>query len=199
MRYADILAGVVDRLRLDRFILVGNSIGGAAAITYASSNAPRIRGVVLCNSGGLFAINWFVRWYCRNLAKHFARGARGDKSFGKWFERYYHGVLPKPAAAWRRKEIVSSGYEVADVLRQAWEGFAAPAADIRNLVPRLSMPVLYAWGRRDKALPWSIAKKAALRAPHANAILFDAGHAAFLEQPDEFDAAFKAFAGSLQT
>jgi pimeloyl-ACP methyl ester carboxylesterase len=56
-------------------------------------------------------------------------------------------------------------------------------------VPQLTVPVLYAWGRRDPAIPWRLARSAAQAARAYSVALFDCGHCAFLEQPEEFDAA----------
>src|SRR5713226_8492295 len=52
-RYADLLGGVLDQLRIEDPIVVGNSIGGAAALIYARDH--RVRALVLCDSGGLVA------------------------------------------------------------------------------------------------------------------------------------------------
>jgi pimeloyl-ACP methyl ester carboxylesterase len=193
-RYAEILAAAIDALHLDTFLILGNSIGGAAAITYAAAHPHRISGLVLCDTGGLVAVNWIVRLLSRRLQRRFERGAAGDPAFPRWFTRYYRRILPEAAAAWRREEIVAAAHRTAPGLAEAWASFAQPEADIRHLVPRLTMPVLYAWGRRDNTLRWSWVKKAALTAPHATVALFDAGHSAFLEQPEAFDTAFAAFA-----
>jgi len=193
-RYAEILENVVDQLGLQRCFLLGNSIGGAAAIIYAAKHPERVRGLVLCNSGGLVASNLLVRMYCRMIARRFERGAAGARSFRKWFARYYRQVLPREEAAWRREEIVAAGVRSAPVLAEAWRSFAAPDADIRALVPSLTMPVLYAWGLRDRTLPWAWVKPAAQQTPRAEIALFDAGHAVFLEEPEAFDAALSRFA-----
>lgn len=193
VRYAKILAGAVDALGLQNFILIGNSIGGAAATAYGAAHAGRVRGLVLCDSGGLAPVNLIVRLYCRRMARRFARGAAGDPTFPDWFARYYATILTEPAAAWRRKEIVAAGRAVAGVLAQAWESFAAQDADLRHLIPSLTMPVFYAWGSKDRTLRWSWSRRAATRAPNHSIQLFKAGHAAFLEQPDEFDRSFGRF------
>lgn len=196
-RYAALLEGVIDQLQIKRAILIGNSIGGAAAIIYGARRPERVRGLVLCNTGGVFAVNWFVRWYCARLAQRFRRGAAGDRNFGPWFARYYRGILREPAAAARREEIVTAGCNVAGTLAEAWESFGRADADIRYLVPQLTMPVLYAWAKHDRALPWALARKAAMSAPDARVALFNGGHSAFLEQPGKFARAFLDFADAL--
>jgi pimeloyl-ACP methyl ester carboxylesterase len=53
---ADALAGdiaaVVDSLDLDKFVLVGHSMGGSAAIAYADSHPDRVAGLVLAGTPG---------------------------------------------------------------------------------------------------------------------------------------------------
>jgi pimeloyl-ACP methyl ester carboxylesterase len=193
-RYAALLAGVVDGLGLDRFTLLGNSIGGAAAIIYAASHTERVAALVLCDPGGLQRVGLIARAVCRHMARFLGAGARGDRSFPRQFRRYYERtVLPRPEADWRREEIIASATAVSPVLREAWESFGSPDADIRHLPATLACPVLYAGSRGDAYVAWSRSKRAAMRAPMHRVELFDGGHAAFLERPQEFDTAFVSF------
>src|SRR5579872_3252708 len=50
-RYARLVESVLAALGVERPILIGNSIGGAVAIRYAAAHP--VRGLVLCDSGGL--------------------------------------------------------------------------------------------------------------------------------------------------
>ena len=196
-RYAALAGDVLEALDLRDVILLGNSIGGAAAILCAANRPDRVRGLVLCNSGGLIPSNPFIRMFCRHMARRFEKGASGDAGFPAWFGRYYQQVLPRPEAAWRREEIVAGGEKAAPVLAEAWRSFAEPEADIRPVLRGLRIPILFAWGLRDRILPWFLVRGLARRTPGARIALFDAGHAAFLETPEAFDAAFMDFAGDL--
>jgi len=193
-RYAELLGAAVDALGLDRFALLGNSIGGAAAIRYAARRPERVTALALCNPGGLQRVGWLARLVCAHMVGFFAAGERGDPRFGPRFRRYYERtVLPTQTAAWRREEIIGTGYACARVMREAWESFARPDADLRDLVATLRCPVLYAWSKDDRYVAWSRSRKAARRAPRHRVVLFDGGHAAFLEQPGAFDAALLSF------
>ena len=197
-RYAHLLGAALDALGVPRALLLGNSIGGAAALIFAAAAPARVRGLVLCNPGGLQPVSLLARLLCRDKASFFARAERAAPDFPRRFRRYYERVvLTGAASAWRREEIIAAGPASAGVLRQAWESFADPTADIRDLVPRVNAPVLYAWARGDALVAWSRCRKAARRAPTHEVVLFDAGHSAFLEQPDQFDEAFVSFARRL--
>lgn len=196
-RYAALAGGVLEALDLRDVILLGNSIGGAAAILCAANRPDRVRGLVLCNSGGLIPSNLLISLFCHHMARRFETGAAGDPAFPRWFERYYRQVLPRAEAAWRREEIVAGGVRAAPVLAEAWRSFAKSGADIRPVLRGLRIPILFAWGLRDRILPWFLVRGLARRTPAARIALFDAGHAAFLETPEAFDAAFMDFAGAL--
>ncbi len=59
------------------------------------------------------------------------------------------------------------------------------------------MPVLFAWAKQDRVIPWSLNREAALTVPHHTIAFFRAGHAAFLEQPRKFAKVFRKFASTL--
>jgi pimeloyl-ACP methyl ester carboxylesterase len=46
------IAAVVDSMKLGRFVLVGHSLGGAAAIAYAGAHADRVAGLMLVGTPG---------------------------------------------------------------------------------------------------------------------------------------------------
>jgi pimeloyl-ACP methyl ester carboxylesterase len=49
---ADDIAAVADELQLDQFVIVGHSMGGAAAVAYAGKNPQRVAGLVLAGTPG---------------------------------------------------------------------------------------------------------------------------------------------------
>jgi 4,5:9,10-diseco-3-hydroxy-5,9,17-trioxoandrosta-1(10),2-diene-4-oate hydrolase len=191
--YASLLEGIVDGLALKRFGIIGCSIGGATAIRYASAHPDRVPAMVLCNSGGMQRFGLLARLVCNRYVAFFARGERGDKDYPRRFRRYYETVLALAPAAWRRDEIIADAFKTAPLLRQAWQNFARPEADLRHLLPSLRCPVLFAWARGDKAVSWGRSKSAAQTVHDRTIELFAGGHAAFLEAPDAFDAALLKF------
>jgi pimeloyl-ACP methyl ester carboxylesterase len=192
-RYAELLEGFLDALGLDRVVLVGNSIGGAAAIRFAAAHPERVRALVIMNSGGLDRGGRLARAAIRLMAAFFAAGARGRRWFARAFAFYYRMVLRQPRAAATRDRIIADGYRLAPLLHQAWLGFADGDSDLRPLVPRVTAPTLFAWARHDRFLPLGRSRAAIARFPRARVQLFDAGHAPQLETPDELAAAVRGF------
>lgn len=195
-RYGELLGGVLDQLDIRDPILIGNSIGGAAAI-HAAARRP-VRALVLCDSGGLTPVTATVASFCAAFSALFRAGERRAPWFASAFAAYYRFVvLPQPAARDQRRRIVAAALETAPVARQAWESFGRPEADVGPTLRTLGAPVLAAWGSHDRVIPLSFCKAALDATPNATVTTFKAGHAAFLEQPDAFAEAFLAFADGL--
>ena len=196
-RYAEILALVLARLGVERPLLVGNSIGGAAAIRYAAGHP--VRGLVLCDSGGLVRVGLLVRAFTGAFARFFAAGERGAPWFPRAFAFYYgRVVLPAAAAREQRERIVAAGPEVAGVLRQAWSSFGRAEADLRAVAAALDVPVWCAWARGDRVIPLFLCRPALRRLKRARIDTFPGGHAPFLEAPEDFARRFLRFAEGLQ-
>ena len=190
-RYADLLGPALDALAVDRPILIGNSIGGAAALILASRRP--VAGVVLCDSGGLVPVNAFTRALCAVFAGFFRAGASGAGWYDAAFALYYRMVLPAPAAERRRREIIANGRRLAPILAEAWDSFGRPDADLRDLAAGLDPPIWVAWARRDRVIPLALCRPAIRAMRNASLSRFDGGHSPFLEDPDAFAAGFSDF------
>ena len=192
--YADIVVSMLDAMAIDKPILLGNSIGGATALLVAANHGDRVRALVLCNAGGLFAITPFARFLIGRFVAFFRAGERKKRWFSRAFRFYYSRVVLTGAPARAQCErIIAAGYEIAGALRRGWEGFARPEADLRALVSSVSVPVWLAWAKGDRLLSWSAAKPVAQRFPVHEVTLFNGGHAAFLEDPDRFAQGLRVF------
>jgi 4,5:9,10-diseco-3-hydroxy-5,9,17-trioxoandrosta-1(10),2-diene-4-oate hydrolase len=197
-RYAQLLDGVLKFMNVDRPILLGNSIGAAAALVYAGQRP--VKALILCDSGGLVPVNGFVRTFCAVFAWFFNSGAQRARWFMPMFRWYYRFlVLPQAAAAEQRNKIIRSAYETAPLLRDAWRGFSQADADLRLIAQSLEVPVWFAWAKQDRVIPLSLCMPCIRQMKQAQITQFSGGHSAFLEQPTEFLEGFNAFVNSLKS
>ena len=197
--FGGLVSEVVEALRLDRPFVIGNSIGGTAAIVAAAAAPERFAGLVLCNPGGLAPLDGAARFVIGRMATFFRAGKRGAAWFPTAFAAYYRFLVlsGRPARA-RRKRVVAAERELAPILADAWAGFGEPAGDLRALAPRLTLPVWLAWTRGDQFVSWSRAKATVADMPIHRVTLFRGGHSAFLEDPVAFAAGFRTFAVDVQ-
>lgn len=188
-----------DALRLEQPIVLGNSIGGAAAIVAAAQAPKRFAGLVLCNPGGLSGLDPAARFVIGRMAAFFRAGARGAAWYPPAFSTYYrHVVLPRAPARARREAVIDAHAALAPLLADAWAGFAEPGGDLRALVPRLDLPVWLAWAKGDWFVSYNRAKTAITTMPRYRVTLFPGGHSAFLEDPEAFADGFRTFARDIQ-
>lgn len=196
-RYGDLLEALLEDLDRGPAILVGCSIGGAAALRVAAARPDLVRGLVLCNSGGLAPLDAVSRFAIGRMVAFFEAGARGAGWFPRAFDWYYRLVLPEEGARAQRDRIVAAARETAPVLAQAWRSFAAADADLRETARAVRCPTLLAWAKGDRILPWARSARGAEGIAHRRVELFRGGHAAFLEDAARFCAVFREFAASL--
>jgi 4,5:9,10-diseco-3-hydroxy-5,9,17-trioxoandrosta-1(10),2-diene-4-oate hydrolase len=192
-RYAQLLGEFVSKLDLHEVTLIGNSIGGAAAIRYTNAHPDRVRALVLCDSGGLGPASGGSRVFVEAFVQFFAAGRRGAFWFPKAFDWYYRRVLLGKPAWEERNRIVRAAYEIAPTLEQAWRSFADPNENVLPMLPRIKCPVLLAWARQDFVIPLRLAKPSFDAFPKHRLEVFEGGHAAFLEDPDRFENCLRNF------
>jgi 4,5:9,10-diseco-3-hydroxy-5,9,17-trioxoandrosta-1(10),2-diene-4-oate hydrolase len=193
-RYAQLLDGFLAATRVERPVLIGNSIGGAAALHYAHAHPGDVRALVLENPGGLSPTNdRLAQLVLAAMAGFFAAGSRGARWFPAAFGAYYRSVLQRGAAREQRRRIVGAAYELAPLLEQAWRGFARPEEELRELAPGIACPVLFAWATRDQLVSLSRSRATIRRFSQARLERFPAGHSPHLETPEAFEASVERF------
>ncbi|MCQ8896490.1 alpha/beta hydrolase [Limnobacter humi] len=194
-----LLLKFLDQLHIDRPLLIGNSIGGAAALRFAHAHPDRVKAVVACNPGGLAPINWVARIFCSFMARVAVLGRRNSPLFKPIFGLFCRALLRGPAAAEQRKRIIAAGKNNALVMQQAWVSFMQPSGDIRWMMPEIQRPVLFAWAKDDAVVSLKTSKAAIKRVPNHSLQLFSGGHCAYLEAPDEFFTHLCNFLDRLRT
>jgi pimeloyl-ACP methyl ester carboxylesterase len=196
-RYADLLGGLLDALRVHDSVIIGNSIGAAAALRYAAAHPQRVRALVLENPGGLDRPDRLAALVIGAMVRFFSAGVRRARWYPAAFRAYYRLVLPGRPAAPQRARIAASAFEIAPLLARAWRGFGEPSADLRPLIDTVRCPVLFAWAVRDRFVQLRRSLPSIRRFSNARLERFRAGHAAHLETPDAFERAVDDFLAAL--
>lgn len=196
-RYTALLAGFMDALQIERAVLIGNSIGGSAAIAYAAEFPARVAGLVLANPGGLIPMNPLGRKLCGAIAALGRAGRREAFYFKPLFSMLYRQILQTSAASAQRSRIVDAAAECAPIWEQAWLSFRTPQADQTDAGPRIHCPVLFTWAARDRIVSFAYSKEAISRFPNHSVAMFGGGHCAFLEEPEKFLTAVEPFLESV--
>ncbi|WP_030435873.1 alpha/beta fold hydrolase [Actinoplanes subtropicus] len=196
-RFAQVLGEVLTELRADELgpmVLVGNSVGGYAALVQALREPARVAGLVLISPGGFTRLNPLSRALCRLM---------GYPATARWLlgplaSLYTWRRTPVARAALRRAYATGRDPQRRAVACAVWRSFLDPEHDLRDRVAGLPMPVLLTWGRGDPVLPLlSDGRRAARLLPGARLARFWCGHEPHAEVPEAWLAAVRPFLAEL--
>ena len=166
----------MQHLKLEKAILLGNSMGGHVGLIFSKLYPEMVDGLILTGSSGL---------YENSLGNTFPR--RGDYQYikEKTEEVFFD---PKTAT----KELVDSVFEMANTTESVIRLVAFAKSAIRHNMAKdlekFKMPCLLIWGKYDKVTPPDVAKE--FHELLANSELYwidKCGHAPMMEHPEEFN------------
>ena len=190
--YVDFLAALVDKLGLDRFVLVGHSLGGAVAWTFAARQPQRVHQMILVDSAGE---NRDPPWPTR-LAR---LPVLGDIAIyfkpELWVRRKLLEAYADPANVTaervkRNAELQRFPGNREAALQRARSQKALDPAPLR----RLTVPSLILWGAQDRWVPVADAFRFQSDIRSAQLKIFQAlGHDPMEEDPVATAAVVAAF------
>lgn len=197
-----LVIGLMDALKIDRAILIGNSAGGTVALSTALAYPQRINGLVLVDaavySGG-GAPAW-IRPLLR-LPQYDRVGQLISRSLLQNGDRLIESAWHDPA---RITAQVLEGYrkplKVNNWDRALWElTKASGASNLATRLPEVKMPVLVVSGDDDRIVPTDQSVRLSEEIDGARLVVFTAcGHVPQEECPDQFLQAVLPFVQSLQ-
>lgn len=192
-RMEGVVLALLDQLGLKRATLIGNSMGGRIAWSFAANHPDRVDKLVLISPDGFaspgraygqrFEASSMMRLMTRVLPKAFVRpqlaAAYGDRKHltDETFERYYDLMLgPGNRAAMiatMEKTVIQ---------------------DPKPALARIKARTLVLWGERDALIPFSNAVDYVKAIPGATLVSFpELGHVPFEEAPSETIGPLRAF------
>ena len=179
--YAATLDAFVTALGLPPAILIGNSIGGNAAVRFAASRPQAVVALVLVSPGGFTTHTCTTRAFCSFQGSSFSLPPRFFAS------RYLHHRTPAVLAMLERAGTIQSEPSRIAFSRAVWRSFSKPSNDVRDVARALRVPTLLIFGRYDPVIPAVSDGTAAHESIRGSElVVLQTGHAPFAEDPDEF-------------
>lgn len=192
---------IVASLGVERFDLVGHSLGGAIAVATAARHPEAVRRLVLVSPAGLAprAVGVAAALGAAADVATRARRALGhqwvDRRAARWAMFATTVADPgrlDPADARMLLEASDGAQRVADGVRQAL------AADLRDDLAAVRAPVGLIWGAVDRTVPYSgLAALRRLRPDAPVETLPGTGHLPQVEDPRAFTAALERILAAL--
>jgi 4,5:9,10-diseco-3-hydroxy-5,9,17-trioxoandrosta-1(10),2-diene-4-oate hydrolase len=196
--YSDFVARLLDALDIERANIVGNSMGGAIALSFALDRPERVITVTGVDPAGMFeAVPKMWAFAATPVARFLMRPFLGHpRLLAESHRRAYHDpTLSSPLQVDRIAEAyLQPGYRD-HILAMAESMFTAPDEELLwNRLPNMEPSTLIMWGRQDRTLPLRHAYRAAQRIPNAELIVYEScGHLPMYERSEEFNRDLIAF------
>ena len=170
------IEGFIDYIKLDKFSLIGNSLGGHVALIYTLKHPEKVQRLILTGSSGLFE---------NSMGGSYPK--RGNYEYIK--ERVeYTFYDPKTAS----KELVDEVFEITNSSPKVMRIIAiAKSAQRNNMakdIVRIEKPTLLIWGLNDTITPPHVGHEFNSLIKHSELRFIDhCCHAPMMEQPVEFN------------
>ena len=161
---------------LDKYILMGNSLGGHIALYFAKMYPENISGMILTGSSGL---------YENAMGGSFPR--RGDYEY---VTKKVQDVFYDDAIA--TKEIIDESFATINDRSKLIRTLALAKSAIRHNMakdlPKMKMPICLVWGKNDIVTPPDVAEEFDKLLPNSDLFWVDkCGHTPMMEHPDTFN------------
>jgi 2-hydroxy-6-oxonona-2,4-dienedioate hydrolase len=182
----DYLEIFINDLQLEEAIVIGNSVGGGAALYCAAKSFGKIKGLVLCGSSGLSSIPLVNGFFQRkNIA--LVKEAIQDIFFNR-------DVVPPEMV----QDVFNAIQRNKVVLRSIRFTKSATHYKMHRELPGIHTPTLLVWGRQDPITPVEVAHQFTALLPHATLfVLHECGHVPTQEKPYQFLGLFFDFVEQL--
>jgi esterase len=197
---ADDVAAFAGSLQLDRFALLGHSMGGRIAIQYAAAHAGRLERLIIVDIGpdlelaGLQRVRDMMsqspeRIESEEWAVEYIRRANPLQDVDLLRQRVHHGLkrLPDGGLTWK----------YAKGLRDMMRAGRRDVVDLWEPLARIPCPTLVVRGAESDILSPEVAKKMTERLPDGRLVeIPGAGHTVPADRPDDFVRHVRAFLGA---
>lgn len=181
--YCNLVLKFMEATGLRNPIMIGHSHGGRVILKMAAEEMVKPQKIVLIDSAGLIPVKSFNQ-------KFRSRSFKVIKSVLTLPVIKDHS---EPLLDKARKHYGSADYNAApEVLRKTLVSLVN--TDLRDIIHKISCPVLLIWGENDTATPLSDAKIIESLIPDAGlCVIKGAGHYSFCEQPYQTAAILRSF------
>jgi pimeloyl-ACP methyl ester carboxylesterase len=163
--------------KIEKAILLGNSLGGHVALYFTKLNLKNVEALVLTGSSGL---------YEKSLGDTYPK--RGNYEYIKTKTEQ---VFYSPEVA--TKEVIDEVYALVNDRTKVIKTLAIAKSAIRHNMakdlPKMDIPTCIIWGKNDTVTPPEVAVDFQKLLPDADLFWVDkCGHAPMMEHPEEFNS-----------
>ncbi len=183
--YADWLHSYVQRQYFQDVVLVGHSLGGGIALSYALKYGAELKALIVISSGARLRVS-------PNLLESFRQMINNGAAYRAFIEEQY-----KWAAPGFKSKMVAARMRIGPAVLYH-DFLCCDKFDIMAQVSEIKLPTLVICGSDDEMTPVKYTHYLASKIPGAKEIIISgATHPVFGEKPDEVNQAIEQFLAGL--
>ncbi len=210
-RYTDELKLLVEHLKYDTVILLGQSWGTVLALEYYLSSPQKVKAIIF--SGPLISSELFIegaRSYLPLLPENIRNTIneceeKNDFTNEKYLEamNFYYNLYLCRMNPWHPLLMKTFSKLNTDIYNSLWgpSEFTGTGSlmkyDRTNVLNEINIPVLYTCGEFDEAAPYIVEKFSKMTPNSEFAVMKDCSHSHHLEKTGEYNYIVKTFIGKL--
>ena len=196
--YVSDLLGFCDALKLDKFILMGHSMGGRNSMSFAGRHPQQLEKLVIVDVGPTLDSRGSERisQEIRQVPEEFDSFEAVVEYMSKQ-NRFASDAVLRRRLQYSTKELpngkIGWRYDVA-IREQRRQGTVPPSEDLWPLLPNITCPTLIVRGKETDILSPEVAQKMTETIPASQLVEVErAGHMVFEDNPGDFIAALKGW------
>lgn len=198
--YPSVVIGLLDRLGLSNATLVGNSMGGAVAVTVAAQRPDRVDRVVLIDAAGFNLEEKKRPWPIRVVGSGPVAAVLERLPLRRLLveaslrQVFFDDALVTPERTDEYLEPVLRP-SASPAIRSLLASRSLHPAAVQLLLPKITAPVLILWGQQDEWIPLADAARFASALPSSRVVVLDhCGHMPQEEKPIDVARLVEEFA-----
>jgi abhydrolase domain-containing protein 6 len=181
----------VEVLKLDKFHLAGNSLGGTYTAIYGAKHPEKVLTLTLLDTSGVPSQN--KSEFIMQLEKgNNLLLPRNTEDFNKFLELCYVNI---PIGIKSFNKIFAENWIVhTDFNKKIWNDWQPGKFTLAPVLPLIQAPVLIIWGDQDKIMDiGGVAFLEKNLKTYRTVIMKETGHAPMIEKPEETAKAYMSF------
>ena len=201
VHYVRFMHDFLDALKIDRAVLIGQSLGGGVALQYTIRFPQKVEKLVLIDNAGfgsdviwtlrlmsLPALGELMSFPTRMSVKIFFQLAvRNPAVITKQFVDIFFVHFSRPGQQAFMLRLIRSMIDFHGARQEV-------LSEVLDNLPDITTPTLIVWGEHDRVFPFRHAYYGREKIPGAALHIFpDCGHIPFFEQPDAFNTLVREF------
>ncbi|MDV6237278.1 alpha/beta hydrolase [Leptospira ellisii] len=191
--YAETLPSMIETLSPNGAILIGNSLGGFAAMKTALDNPNLVKGLVLVDSGGMNEPDFKTKVFVKLMSALWFTKATWN-SFPEYYVKIDNEYTRSILSRIRERKSAEGSVNVRAAI---WKSFSDERHDLRERVSSIRTPTLIVWGKNDPVIFPEFGEKLRGKIPGSKLVFLNTGHVPFAEDPQGFLAALHPFLRSV--